>query len=866
MTTCDFPGDLTHVDYAAFLSQHDVVYQSPVADGIDGLPVGNGDLGAMIWTPPDRLHLAINKVDLFDDGPDGPFSSWGDDVEESNTTQRAAGTLAISNGLPAYDRLYLTDFEGRLRLAEAEVDIRSVTPFARAKTEILASEDAGVLVVHYEDETEEALPRRIELARWGSRSFPHWYNKVKREITRPLQGTDCGSDGRHVWITQQLRALHFAVVALVDGPAAPRRLHSRAGVFESPPVTSFAATVYLAVVNSEEAGDPLATAIQRVDAAAQMGRQPLVAAHRQSWQRFWQTSFVDLPPEQDYLENLWYLNSYQVASASKGRYPLNHIDAIYSWNRDVRPWAHYYHWNDQIHIWPLHAIGHGELAMPYYRYRRSMLEHAMEDAQRVHGVDGAFYTDVANRKGYQAASEGILCRNLTPGPQIAADFWRHWQYTRDLDFLKEHAYPVIREVARFYAAFVQKSEDGRYTFVMTQPYEGVLWLRDTLTDLAHARQIFHIFLEASAILDADHDLAQRCREVMDNLADYVTVQVSAEYSVPCPPDGKADWPDSHPVQFKDVRPGDPTMPIWFLGYKVHSEASAHGQEVPDGTPIHEGMRNPVTHLWIFTSTNMAPIFPANQVGLDQASTPAFQAALNTVRAFGYEGASFSLYLVGKARLGMATELQDALGQFAQRFQVFPNGFFHYFPRGNAQFADGNPRQPRQVRVAGTQGENIWWPVAQSNHMSIEGGPMLQLAINEMLLQSYSGTIRVFPAVPPAWEGQFRLHAVGRFVVSAARMGGETTYVVLESMGGEACRMANPWPGRTITLYGQERAWRPVAELSGDMLAFPTAAGALYLLLPAGKTPAYLNTVNSSGQPNQQAKTLGIARLGLPKGF
>ena len=798
------PGRLTSIDYAAFLSQHDIVYQAPATDGIDGLPVGNGDLGAMIWTPPGSLHLAINKIDLFDDAPDGPFDSWSDDAEEAHTTQRAAGALSISNGLPAYDRLYLTDFEGRLRLAEAEVAIKSVTPFATTTAEILASQNAGVLVVHYEDVTEEAAPRRIELAHWGSRSFPHWYTKVKREIIPSLQGTACGCDGRHLWITQKLRAMHFAMVALVDGPAAPRRLHSRSGIFESAAVLSFAATVYLAVVNSEEAGDPLAAAIQRVDAAVQQGRQALVAEHRQTWQRFWQASLVDLPPEQDYLENLWYLNSYHVACASRGRYPLNHIDANYSWNRDVRPWAHYYHWNDQIHTWPLHAAGHGELAMPYYRFRRAMLDHVMEDARRVHGVDGAFYTDIANRKGYQAASEGMLCRNLTPGPQIAADFWRHWQYTRDLDFLKESAYPVIREVARFYANFVQKKDDGRYTFTMTQPYEGVLWLRDTLTDLAHARQTFRIFLEASAILKSDQDLADRCQNILDNLADYVTLDVSTGYTVPPPPDGAKTWPDSLPIQFKDAQPGEPTMPIWFLGYKVPSKASAHGQEVADGTAVHEGMRNPVTHLWIFTSTNIAPVFPSNQVGLDQLGTRTFQAALNSIRVFGFEGAAFSLYLVGKARLGMAAELQDALGRFAQRFQVFPNGFYHYFPRGNDQFADDNPRRPRTVRVAsGEQGEKISWPVALSNHMSIEGGPMLQLAINEMLLQSYSGTIRVFPAVTPAWEGQFRLHAVGRFVVSAARAGGEITYVTLGKHGWRGLPDGQPLAGpRRYALQAQ----------------------------------------------------------------
>ncbi|MCC7354244.1 MAG: glycoside hydrolase N-terminal domain-containing protein, partial [Anaerolineae bacterium] len=463
MSRFTFPGNLAAVDYSAFLSQHDLVYLAPAPDGIDGLPVGNGDLGAMVWTPSDHLHLQINKTDLWDDGPDGPFGSWGDAEEESNTMLRSAGALSLGHGLPIFDRLYLTDFAARLRLAEAEVEIRAASPFAKMSAEVFVSKSAGVLVVHYQDWTEEKLPRRIELSRWGTRSLPHWYQKVLRAVPLSLTATQAGCDAEHVWIRQPLRDMHFAVVARLDGPARPHRLHNRAAAFVSEPATEFEGTVCVAVVNSEEADDPLAAAMQRVDAAATQGHTALRQEHQRWWGGFWQASFVDLPPEQDYVENLWYLNSYHLASCCQGRYPPNHIYALWAWNRDVFPWIHYYHWNDQLHTWPVHASGHAELALPYYRYRRAMLEHAMEDARQAHNIEGALYTDVANRKGYQAAAEGILSHNLTPGPQIAADFWRHWQYTRDEGFLKEYAYPVIREVARFYTGVLKRREDGCYT-------------------------------------------------------------------------------------------------------------------------------------------------------------------------------------------------------------------------------------------------------------------------------------------------------------------------------------------------------------------------------------------------------------------
>jgi hypothetical protein len=864
MGSFTFPGNLIDVDYPAFLSQHDVVYLAPVPDGIDGLPIGNGDLGAMIWTPPDHLRLAINKVDLWDDGPDGPFSSWGEQDEEVSTMLRAAGSLTIGHGLPTFDRLYLTDFAARLRLAEAAVECRATTPFDAVDAQAFASEAAQVLVVRYRDQTEEPLPRRIEAARWGTRSLLHWYRRIRRDDPLALQGTEVGVAGRQLWITQRLRQLHFAVAVGVDGPAAPRRLHRRAGVFESEPVTAFAATIYVAVVTSEEADDPLATAIERVERAARRGFDALVEEHRASWRRFWEASLVDLPPAQDYVENLWCLSSYYLASACRGRYPPNHINAVYGWNRDVLPWAHYYHWNEQMHVWPVHASGHGELALPHLRWRRGMLPHAIEDARRVHDRAGAFYCDVCNRKGYQAAHPGDdLSGNLTPGPQIALQFWQHYSYTRDEAFLCDEAYPVIREVTRFYLETVQRREDGRYTFIGTQPYESVVWLREPLTDLAHARRLFQVFLEASERLQIDEgELGDRCREVLAALADFVTRPVATESAVA--PDSIMDL---RPVRFKELQPGDPTMPIWFLGYKVAGGWSGRADQAPDGTPVHEGMSDPATGWWVFTSTNMAPVFPTGLVGLDQAGAADFDTAVNTVRALGYDNQGFSLWMVAKARLGLADLLAESLERWPQSFQIGPQGFTHWALANHPDRAKApDSRSLTEIGVVGSPDEKISWPLALSWHLSIEALPILQLAINEMLLQSYTGTIRVFPAVTEGWEGRFRLHAVGRFVVSAERAGGRTRYAVIESRGGEPCRVANPWPGCPVALYRQVEGWSPVRTLAGAVFSFETAMGAVYLLVPAETDPASLTPATITGVANQGVKTLGSSRLGMPKGI
>src|SRR5437870_1628992 len=84
-----------HIDWPGRLSQHDVVYLSPPEDPSLGLPIGNGDLGALLWTTDSKLVLAINKCDTWDDNKPGDFTNWSPEEEEAYTTLRHCGRLLI---------------------------------------------------------------------------------------------------------------------------------------------------------------------------------------------------------------------------------------------------------------------------------------------------------------------------------------------------------------------------------------------------------------------------------------------------------------------------------------------------------------------------------------------------------------------------------------------------------------------------------------------------------------------------------------------------------------------------------------------------------------------------------------------------
>ncbi|MHC4201807.1 MAG: glycosyl hydrolase family 95 catalytic domain-containing protein, partial [Planctomycetota bacterium] len=67
-------------------------------------------------------------------------------------------------------------------------------------------------------------------------------------------------------------------------------------------------------------------------------------------------------------------------------------------------------------------------------------------------------------------------------------------------------------------------------------------------------------------------------------------------------------------------------------------------------------------------------------------------------------------------------------------------------------------------------------------------------INEMMLQSHGGLIRIFPVFPADQEASFhRLRTSGAFLASSAIANGRVRYVVIESEKGRDCKLLNPWP-------------------------------------------------------------------------
>jgi hypothetical protein len=110
-----------------------------------------------------------------------------------------------------------------------------------------------------------------------------------------------------------------------------------------------------------------------------------------------------------------------------------------------------------------------------------------------------------------------------------------------------------------------------------------------------------------------------------------------------------------------------------------------------------------------------------------------------------------------------------------------------------------------------------------NTLYVESGgrnPVLETPLSvasatmELLLQSWGGKIRVFPAVPDEWQEAvfYGLRAQGGFVVSARREGGRTRFVSIRSMTGERCTVkVADWDQPPSYLAGRGHSVRQVGR-------------------------------------------------------
>ena len=240
------------------------------------------------------------------------------------------------------------------------------------------------------------------------------------------------------------------------------------------------------------------------------------------------------------------------SSRQPGRLPAN-LQGI--WNPYYKaPWNSDYHLNInlQMNYWPALNCNLPETMRPLINFVNALREPGRKAAQQMYDCDGWMIhhgTDIYGKTGVIAS----VYWGMFPmgGAWMTMPIWRYYEYTLDENYLKNQAYPIMKESAEFVLDFLIEDNQGRLVTAPSYSPENSFYLPNSekamrLTyaptmDIQIIRELFSNCIEASQILDIDHDFASKLQENLERLP---KIKIGADSTI-------QEWIKD----YKEVNPG-----------------------------------------------------------------------------------------------------------------------------------------------------------------------------------------------------------------------------------------------------------------------------------------------------------------------
>jgi alpha-L-fucosidase 2 len=708
--------------------RHDLVFDRLAATWDEGIPLGDGLIGALIWKKGDALRLSLDRADLWDlrpvtefAGPEfrfvwvrdhvlandyDPVHRMGDEPYDRDPAPTKIPAAALEFDISALGEIASV----RLSLAEAVCRIRWKSG-ARLTAFVHATEPVGWF--QFEGLPAGARPKLV----------PPAYAEPKPENPRSLAGLGyprpeiSGDEGSVRYHQEGWGGMSYDVAA--------------DWAWSGGVVLTGAWSVSCAYPETGGLGRPWSAAaglaFDATTGALKRGLVRDLESHAAWWKSFWARSNVRLPDP--VLERQWYLETYKFGAASRRGAPPVTLQAV--WTADdgrLPPWKGDYHndLNTQLSYWPCYSGNHLEEGLAFLDWLWAIKPRCEQYTRAYFGVEGLNVPGVATLAG--APMGGWIQYSLGPtvSAWLAQHFWLHWRYSGDRAFLEERAYPYAKAAAVFLDNIAVRRPDGKRQLPLSSSPEINdnridAWFRETTNfDLALIRWLYGA---ASAMADE----AARWRSIL------------------------AEWPDL-------------------------ALAEDDGRLlVAPGYPLRESHRH-FSHL---LAIHPLGLIDGRDAGAGERTVRASLAELDRLGPDGWCGYSYSWLGNLAARAGEGEKASRALRTFADCF-CLPNSFH----------ANGDQTKSGKSKFT-------------YRPFTLEGNFAFAAGIQEMLLQSQTDVVRVFPAVPPAWSDvSFEsLRAAGAFLVSARKEAGRVAEVRVRSEKGGRIRLADPFSGGAYDIAG-----------------------------------------------------------------
>ncbi len=806
-------GENWCADYESLVSKADLNYDVPVSRSEEGIPIGNGRMGSLVWTTPRAMHFQINRVDVF--AMDCNTNSFPD-----GHTNYSFGCGYVDINIVDYGDEVFTgrSFNQHLSVYQGLSTIKGDGITAR----VLAWSDKDVIATEIEDRRD--LPSVINIDLRMLRYSINYASGKNWELTsnnaiQIKSGSHTATsrldirDGRIILI-QQFREGEFygssAVAIGIVGRKSKAFFYNEATVRLSAEPVKGTFRVLTSSASSFDPGEDVAgLALKQLEAAEAKSFNELVQDNRNWWGNYWSKGIINLHSddgEADFVAKNCVYFLYIMASSSRGDYMPGFRSMLWNTTGDMAMWGSQYWWNNQgCYFNGLTPANRPELLEPVFSMFSRHYESYARAARQQWGSKGIWIPettwwngledlpdDIARemrdlyllRKTWEMRSEAFmdyaetkndfnsrwnwlyLRRSSREGEpfawvthifsataKISYLYWLNYAYHLDKEWLRTTGYPMIKGTAEFYCNLpnLVKEADGKYHLHNVNDLESDWGGNDPPEELLAMHAMIPIAIHASEILGVDAELRPAWKEIVDNLT-------------PIPSSMK-------PVQYYD-----------FCNTVTSNKETFNNSLEAYNKYVEERLQGGVNKNTITNAVSRIPLAAAN-LGL----------------------ADHVKYLIPSQLRSNPKENCDVAGAGESGLGVLKN---------RLQLREG-PGAIECQRL-GNASSALFSALLQSVPLSAGKFP-----VNH-----------IFPAWPKEWDAQFTLPARDAFLISASMEKGEIEFVEIYSKKGGRCYVQNPWPGTKITLYLDGKRSK---NISGKLLVISAEIGETITIAPRGKT-------------------------------
>ena len=495
-----------------------------------GLPLGNGDLGVLVWGK-ERLHLTVSKIDFWDHRggmwiPEGctyDYLKAHYDPEDGEKIQRALAPFqrAFRERASLWCSTRVPSGRFELTFAPGVVPRRAVLEYATGTVRVELS-DASVLV-------------------------------LVLDVAAPV-----------LLIEDADRAVRdIAICSVWDFPETAAWLESR-GI---PPEERFADNEGCGWLQALPADPSLACAARRADrtigialcrgadnaaarenALARLRETDGAALARRSaswWRSYWEDMpEIELPDARH--SAFLKLALYKFGAATNPHAPLPAgLQGPWVEEYHKAQWSVDYHFN--VNIQQIYTLGLPLGKFAFFEPLFAMLEAApfqeimRRNARHLFGIeDGLWLTHAVDDRGRQAGgiSVGAILDHAC-GAWTAMLYWHRYLHSGDREFLRHRARPFMRGIMRCYEAMFEEGENGRLSIPVAISAEygcrnrnGQRCGRDPSWQLAAAHMLAAALEQAAA--DLGEEPRPRLREIREKLPPFTVFEGVDQYGKPSP--------------------------------------------------------------------------------------------------------------------------------------------------------------------------------------------------------------------------------------------------------------------------------------------------------------------------------------------